>query len=193
VLAVCLIPRGSKLVLFDGEGQECEARLVGVVEGLAQVEATSPSRVVAAELRLELVMGLPRKPAWERILRMGTELGVTAFRPFLSRHSVARGEHLQRWERLVQSAAQQCGRGDLPRVHGLEPLEGMEFPPTRLALVPGTARAERPDTDLALLIGPEGGLTPGEIEGWQAVGLGPFTLRTDTAAVAAISLYAPTR
>ncbi len=190
---MCLLPRGSELILFDGEGQECDGLLVGVVEGLAQVEATSRPREIAPEMKLELVVGLPRKPAWERILRMGTELGVTDFRPFVSRHSVARGEHLQRWERLVQSAAQQCGRGDLPRVHGLEPLAGMLLPKTRLALVPGALRAARPKTDLALLIGPEGGLVPAELEGWQAVGLGPFTLRADTAAVAALSLYAPNR
>ena len=181
------------MVLFDGEGHEVEARLVGVVNGQAQIEVVGEVQQVASSARIELVMGLPRKPVWERVLRMGTELGVSAFRPFLARRSVAQGEHLQRWERLVASAAQQCGRADLPRVHGLERLAHMDLPELRLAMAPGLPRADRPSGDVALLVGPEGGLHPDELAGWRQAGLGPTILRADTAAVAALALYGPTR
>jgi 16S rRNA (uracil1498-N3)-methyltransferase len=138
-------------------------------------------------------VGLPRKPAWERILRMATEMGVASFHPFVAARSVARGEHLQRWERVVESAAQQCGRGDIPRVHGLQKLHAMELPAHRLAMAPGGDAVERPSEATALLIGPEGGLVEGELEGWTRAGLGPTVLRADTAAVAALALYSPTR
>ena len=189
VLRVTLIPRGSELVIFDGQGSECRARLVGVVDGMAQVEALEEPRRVRVAPRVVLVMGLPRKPAWERILRMGTELGVTEFLPFVAKRSVARGEHLDRWRRLVDSASGQCGRSDVPIVHPLS--ESIELPPERLVLAPGAARGPRPMGDVALLIGPEGGLTKEEREGWTPVGLGPNVLRSDTAAVAALTLYAP--
>lgn len=191
MLKVTLLPRGSSLVLFDGEGHEVEALLVGIHDGQARVQATADIQRVLPLGRTELVMGLPRKPVWERVLRMGTELGVSVFRPFVARRSVAKGEHLQRWERLVESAAQQCGRADVPAVRGLEAVGSMDLPALRLAMVPGASRLDRPQEDVALLVGPEGGLHPDELANWQQAGLGPTTLRADTAAVAALALYRP--
>ncbi len=196
LLHVTLVPRGHRVLLYSS-GQELEAELVDVLDGQAVLEARSEARPIQRGRRLVLIAGLPRKPAWERTLRMGTELGVTEFRTFVARHSVAKGDKLERWSRICGEAARQCGRGDLPGVAAprslRELLEGL--PDRRLLLHPGAAALAPEAGDLALLIGPEGGLHEDEVElalanGFQAAGLGPWVLRSDTAAVAALARYA---
>jgi len=197
LLRVCLVPRGKPVVLFDGNGSECDGRLIDADGALAVVEATGSTRLAAAGLPLVLLMGLPRKPAWERVLRMGTELGATRFLPFPAERSVAKGLHPARWEKIVAAAAGQCGRGDLPTVEPRSNLaEALSHLPNlpRQVLVPG-AQALAPSSDGAvLLIGPEGGLSPSEVDaavlaGFTPTGLSGWTLRADTAAVAALSAY----
>ena len=198
VLRVALIPRGARLVLFDGGGAECPGRLVDVRGGRAVVEATGPARAPPAPIPPVHLMGMPRRPPRERVLRMGTELGVTAFRPFPARRSVARGLKPARWEALVRSAAAQCGRADAPRVAPATDLDAAlaDLPPLpRYALTPGAPRLRAVDGGAILLVGPEGGLAPDEgaraaEAGFEPAGLGPWTLRADTAAVSALALFA---
>ncbi len=202
LLHVALVPRGRAVILFDGGGAECDGRVVGAEDGLALVEATGPARRAHAVAPLLLLQGLPRKPAWERVLRMGTELGVTGFLPFPAARSVARGLHGARWEKIVQSAAGQCGRGDEPTVSPMADLaralaavpEGLE----RFVLTPGAPPIAPSGGGVALLLGPEGGLSPEELQAAEAAaftpaGLGRWTLRADTAAVAAATLVLAAR
>ncbi|MCB9761938.1 MAG: 16S rRNA (uracil(1498)-N(3))-methyltransferase [Alphaproteobacteria bacterium] len=200
LLHVTLLPRGEALVAFDGDGFECDARLIDVLDGRAVIEATSPVRRTSPPRAGVLIAALTRKPAWEGMLRMATELGVTELRPFVGRRSVARGEHLERWARIVAGAAGQCGRGDVPDIRPVQPLErclegcdGLR----RLALVPGAPLADRVQgAGVAVLIGPEGGLDPAELAladeaGFSPAGLSAWTLRADTAAVAALARLLP--
>ena len=194
LLKVTLVPRGHRVMLFCGDA-EVEAELVGVEDGRAVLEGRGPARRVASDRRLVLLVGLPRKPAWERILRMGTELGVSEFRPFVARHSVAKGDKVARWSRICEEAARQCGRGSAPSVRAPDSsglFDGL--PSRRLVLQPGAPVGAPEAGDMALLIGPEGGLHPDELEqaqaaGFVAAGLGDWVLRSDTAAVAALARY----
>ena len=196
LLRVVLVPRGTPVVLFDGAGREADGVLVNGAGGVAVIELTTGPRPVRVPGTRLLIAGLPRKPAWERTLRMATELGVTGIRGFVARHSVARGLHSERWTRIVEAAAGQCGRGDVPLVSAHTGLAGaLDDLPTaaRYVLRPGSPPLPREaPRDVVLLVGPEGGLHEAEVEaalstGFRAAGLGEWVLRSDTAAVAALA------
>lgn len=198
LLHVLRVPRGDDLLLFDGSGGQWEAVLADVVAGLAHAEVKTIATPPEAEPTRELVLALTRKPAWELALRMATELGVTAVLPFVARRSVVTEAHQDRWQRILESAAQQCGRSDLPRVLPCQPLVqqlGLCKAGNRLLLSPGAATLPTPDFGgVALVIGPEGGLTEDEQSTainaeFQPTGLGRWTLRADTAVVAALARY----
>lgn len=197
LLRVTGVAPGELVELFDGQGQAVTAMLVGPTGGRAVLKGAGQPQARPRRPERVLLVGLPKKPAWELTLRMVTELGATELRPFIARRSVATGDHTDRWERIVHEAARQCGRADWPRLTPLRPLTAqLEGLPEgdRYALSPGGPLLAPAAGDLALLSGPEGGLTGPELElaeaqGFVLAGLGPLTLRADTAPVAALARY----
>jgi 16S rRNA (uracil1498-N3)-methyltransferase len=162
---------------------------------------------------VSVLQGLPKGDKLEWVLQKGTELGAAAFHPVDTLRSVVRLEprraleRTARWTKIVEEAARQCRRNDVPRVH----------PPASLgeaarALAPGTVllvldeeesavplgeafRAAGPGTPVALVVGPEGGLAREEVAALAALGargvtLGTRILRTETAALAALAVMA---
>jgi len=198
LLTVCLTPRGTKVRLFDAAGTEAMGTLSNVRDGLAIITVEEILEKPEVAHDLVLIQGMPRKPALERIVRMATELGVTEIRCFVANRTVANKAHLERWQSIAASSAAQCGRDDLPAITTFknlsEALSGL--PEGGKWLLSPTPNEDEVDTDtapIALLIGPEGGLTPQEAEiaenaGFSAKKISTNTLRSDTAAVAAITL-----
>src|SRR4030095_1515208 len=99
----------------------------------------------------------------------------------------------------VESAAEQCGRATVPTIESPRPLEEAlaDVPcADRFVALPGApGSAATPAGAAAIVVGPGGGLTPAEVErtqalGYRAVTLGPHTLRTETAAIAALAWLA---
>ena len=110
------------------------------------------------------------------------------------------GRRRSHWRGIVASACEQCGRALLPPVHDPLPLSEWldRLPPSsdKLVAVPEAPRSlaalPRPGASLVLLVGPEGGLASREVaaardRGFEAFSLGPRTLRTETAALVALS------
>jgi 16S rRNA (uracil1498-N3)-methyltransferase len=196
LLVVCRHARGEALVLFDGEGLEADAVLSGVERELAWVTVTSEPRQVSDGPALHLLLALPKGAALDNALRMAVEVGATHLHPVLTARTVPRGDHQDRWERIAAGAARQCGRAVLPVVSALAPLpEAAAHIPAevdRRIAVPHAPPVARATGAAALAVGPEGGFTPGEVErllleGWRAVGLGPWVLRVDTAVAVGLS------
>ena len=189
LLVVCRHPRGQPLVVFDGDGLEADARLVDVQDGIATVRV-GPHRATATPPDLRLVIATPKGPAMDRALRMATEIGVTHIYPCLAERTVGRRDRHERWSRIVQSACEQCGRAATPILLPVGRLREAlaTVPPThaRMIAVPGADAPANGFGPAALAIGPEGGFTAREVDealshGWQPIGLGPWTLRADTA------------
>lgn len=196
------------LEVFDGHGLRFLAKVTGretdrVTLALAAGEAVAASRPVA------VVQGLPKGDKLELVLQKGTELGASAFVPAPSARSVVKLEgkeesRVARWQRIVEEAARQCGRADVPVVHPPTPLTRLttRLPPDAAVLVLDEEERALPlstavralgTRPLALVIGPEGGLTREEVQhlveaGATSVTLGPRVLRTETAALAALSV-----
>lgn len=198
---------GTEILLLDGTGNCCRARLDTVGRELAT--ATVIERWLEQEkpCPLRLLQALPKGDKFELVLQKGTELGVCIFQPVVSERAISRQEsgRTARWERIIGEATRQSRRPRLPQLAPLLPLAealAMVDEPLRLVLWEKGARplAEvlpiEPPAGVALLVGPEGGFSAGEIAvvgaaGFLPVHLGPRILRTETAglAIAAVLQY----
>lgn len=206
VLRVLRLRTGDELVLFDGSGTDYQGEVTGLGRDQVTVRVGA-GREVAGEspLAVTLLQGICRGPHMDTVIQKATELGVAVIRPLLTERSVVRldddqaGRKQEHWQRVAIAAAEQSGRSRVPEVHEArrfeEAVPGMPDLTARLLLDPGGAslRTLGPLTSpVGLLVGPEGGLTEGERRlaadfGFAAVRLGPRILRTETAALAAIS------
>ena len=218
VARVLRLRAGDRFVAFDpARAVECDAVLVRVDEGgvVARFDAPHAARLVA-RAPLAWVQGMAKGDKCDAIVRDATELGATVFAAAATTRAVvrldaAKGEARRaRWQRIADEASRQCGRGDAPRVAAPKPwaealaeaasggggggggaalfclYEGATTP-----LAPLLAEAIAARRALAFAVGPEGGLTEGEVRvardaGWAIVSVGPFILRTETMAAAVL-------
>lgn len=202
---------GDPVILFDGHGGEHDALIVRMHRNEVSVKVVA-ARDVDREspLAVTLVQGISSGDRMDITVRKAVELGVHAIVPVATERSVVKlrderaDRRRQHWQALVISACEQCGRNTVPEVS--DPLDyrawlaSLSREPgneTRIALAVGgeqrLASLPKPTGTALLLVGPEGGLSPEEsalatTRGFTAVRLGPRILRTETAAVVALSV-----
>jgi len=197
---------GDRVTVFDGTGPEHVAELetVAATRAAARIVETHPGRSPA--LHLVLLQGVPKGTKMDGIVRMGTEVGVTEFIPFISARTVAAGRgRVTRWQRIAVEAAKQCRRSDVPVVHApvplLEALDRVAGYDLVLLLWEGeqsrtigqALAATTPSRRIAVAIGPEGGFAPEEVaqaaaRGAVPVTVGPLILRTETSGIVALAM-----
>lgn len=203
---------GDALTVFNGDGWDYPGTLA-VLAGADAVVRLGGRRPAAAEspLALTLVQGISRGDRMDIVLQKATELGVARIVPVLCERSVVRldggqaSRKLAHWRAIVIAACEQCGRARIPGVAAPARFDAWLAAPgpggPRLMLALGArqalARAAAGATSAELLIGPEGGLSPVEqsaaaTAGFEPVQLGPRTLRTETAAIAALAVLQST-
>jgi 16S rRNA (uracil1498-N3)-methyltransferase len=199
---------GDPLTLFDGSGAEHPARIEEFRRSAVVVTVGDPE-VPRREspLRLTLAQGISRGERMDWVMQKSTELGVCDIVPVQTERTVVRldAQHCarkqQHWQAIAIAACEQCGRNVIPRVAAPQSLQDFlrstDANATRLLLSPtGALRIDEltaPVTQIIVLIGPEGGLSESEqraalAAGFTAVRLGPRVLRTETAAIAALTL-----
>jgi 16S rRNA (uracil1498-N3)-methyltransferase len=205
--SVLRLRAGDFVEIFDGTGEysvQLDAGNSGTLIGC--VQEARPREVPEERIHVTLAFSCVRPGPFADILRHGTELGVCRFVPVLSQRVTRRPtEKKERWEAIVKSAAEQCGRVRCPEV---EPpitlalfLDRDPGDATRLLLSPDAEAApileiletERP-CQVVLLVGPEGGFDREEEAraqraGFLPVSLGPGILRTETAAFVAGGMF----
>ncbi len=202
---------GEQLILLDNSGDEFVAEVTRVERKMVEVQVVE-RRAGKSEspVGIMLCQGLLKSARFEWILEKGTELGVSVFSPILCQRSTAGLEDagsakIQRWQRILQEATEQCGRARLPKLLPIRPLtHALEHTPTTaLALMPWEEEHSQSlrnvlrssngqEKTVMLFIGPEGGLTSEEVQlaqqhGVQSVTLGQRILRAETAALAAVA------
>jgi 16S rRNA (uracil1498-N3)-methyltransferase len=205
-VTVSRVRTGERIAIGDGRG----IRVLGVVTATGPRELTLEADEVVVEeppaIRITLVQALAKGDRDELAVQAATELGVDAIVPWAAARSVSRWEGpkaekgRQRWATIVREAVKQSIRSWLPPV---APVTATGALPAavegcRMLLLEPTATATltelRPDgRDLALVVGPEGGIAPSELEALVAAGaepvrLGASVLRTSTAGPAAIAV-----
>ena len=209
VVRVLRMREGAPLILFDGSGIDHHAEIVRIEGDKVSVRlGNSTPGTAESPLRITLVQGVSRSDRMDWTLQKATELGVAAIAPVLTSRSVVRLDAKQaekkqvHWRGIVIGACEQCGRSRIPAVSTPMPLrdyftkvrkEGMRLvlSPSAPALLTGIASLPN---KVELLIGPEGGLDDDELlaaqkAGFMPVRLGPRVLRTETAAVVALTVF----
>lgn len=205
LVQVLRMQAGEALTVFNGEGGEFAATLASASRKGATltIGAHDP---ISREARLPVTIAqcVSKGDRMDYALQKCTELGAAGFVPVLSARGVVKldGERwekkVEHWRGVVVGAAEQSGRTALPAVAlplGFEalvtaPREGLKL----IAAPGGTATLNRLalNETITLLVGPEGGFAPLELEladrhGWQRLGLGARILRTETAPVAVLA------
>ena len=216
---VLRIAIGEQLVLFDNSGDELLCTVTQSNRGNVEV-LFDERRPGKPEPRTNIILcqGLLKSARFELILEKGTEMGVSSFVPTLCRRSTSGLEEagpkkIERWQRIIQEASEQCGRARVPALQKIRTLSDVlkELPADALALMPweeehalslyATLHAARAAADkgtatlphtVVIIIGPEGGLTPEEAtlaiqHGVKVVTLGTRILRAETAALLTVA------
>jgi len=209
-MRVLRLKAGTPITLFDGRGGQYPATLV--TEGGKGMAETGARQDIEAELpgKLTLVQGIASGDKMDWIIEKAVELGASRLIPVPAQRSVLllKGPRLEKrqrhWERVAQSASEQCGRNRLMRIDAPCPLDDYllqrDTSANRQVLCchPGAgaslARALRASDahDIDLLVGPEGGWSDQELSRIDAAGVamvqfGPRVLRTETAGLALLA------
>ena len=204
-VAVRRLRVGEQVALTDGAGTVATGTVESTGKRVFSLRVDDVRREPRPEPALVVVQALPKGDRGELAVEMLTEVGVATIVPWAAVRSVAlwKGERglkaHGRWQGTAREAAKQARRSWLPKVAPLartsdvitlvaeaeaalvlheeaaEPLAGSPLPATG---------------SIVLVVGPEGGLAPDEVEalvaaGARSVRLGPEVLRTSTAGVAA--------
>lgn len=199
---------GERLLLGDGRGGTASATVTGVGRSTLELEISDRGRKPPPEPRLVVAQAIAKADRGELAVQAMTEAGVDEVVPWSAARSVARwkGERGERswhrWQLTAREAAKQARRAWLPVV---APALATPELLTRLgAAAAGFVLHEQAQTrltevelpergDIVLVVGPEGGVSPKELAGFEAAGavpvrLGDTVLRTSTAGVAGLSV-----
>jgi len=204
---------GQKIAVLDNSGREWPATLLEMGKTKAVARLGEPfSPPTEPSVKITVAQALPKvTDKMEQVLQRGTEIGASGFWAFASERSLTHLEgerHTKRegrWQAIIKTAAEQAHRAILPtlRVEGgfadvvaaagdfdlaLLAYEGERETTLKAAL----SAAPTPPVHLLVIIGPESGLTDGEVKaarraGIKPVSLGPRILRTETAAMVMVS------
>ena len=192
------IGNGAGIIVRGPITEATHTELSVRVETIEQSERAAPAIV--------LVQALAKGDRDELAVQAATELGVDAVIPWSAARSISRWEGVKitkghdRWSAVVREATKQSIRSWLPDVLDLATTKQLArlADSTRMLVLEPTAtetltEVELDDRDLVLVVGPEGGVSPAELEllvaaGASAVRLGSTVLRTSTAGPAAIAV-----
>ena len=201
---------GEALILADGRGGSATGEVTAVGRGSVEVAITGRGHVPAPDPRLVVVQGIAKGDRGELAVQAMTEIGVDEILPWAASRSVAqwRGERgakaRDKWAATAREAAKQARRSWLPAVGG-DPDCSTKQVAARLAGAGAafvlheeaeqrlTAAALPAAGEIALVVGPEGGIGDAELAAFVAAGavpvrLGREVLRTSTAGVAALAV-----
>jgi len=204
---VLRLKQGDSLILFNGEGGEFEAELIEVQKKRASARINQfHNKDCESPLRIILGQCISRGEKMDYTIQKAVELGVTEIVPLFSERCGVKlnqerlEKRLRHWRSVIISACEQSGRNRIPTLHPAMALSAWQqqlYTSLNLVLDPTATNSlgslAKPEKGVALLIGPEGGLSNNEIKnavkhGFNGIRLGPRILRTETAGLTALSM-----
>jgi 16S rRNA (uracil1498-N3)-methyltransferase len=201
---------GDMLTLLDGQGKEYTVRITAVEKAKIVTEIVDRRERHPAPPIVDLGQGIAKADKMDWIVQKATELGVSSIVPLVTERTIVKvrdeEKRVSRWQKICREAAMQSARPDIPAVLRIQTFDAFL---ERCASVPGTlllcpweegtqpikeVLQVRPGIEkVVVLIGPEGGFSNAEAEvarskGFHLVSLGRNILRTETAAIAVLSM-----
>jgi 16S rRNA (uracil1498-N3)-methyltransferase len=205
LISVLRIEPGSEIILFTGDGHEYLAKITHIKRDSIQVKIIQiTEKDCESPLYIHLGQVISKGERMDFVVQKATELGVNLITPLFSERCVVhlKKDRLEKkqehWQKIAMHAAEQCGRTKIPLIETPMPL--LEWIHNRteksrftlaLAATQKFSQSEILET-VALMIGPEGGLTVAEVDyairhQFTAIKMGPRVLRTETATLVALS------
>ncbi|KMT66139.1 16S rRNA (uracil(1498)-N(3))-methyltransferase [Catenovulum maritimum] len=195
------------VVVFNGDGFNYQTEILKVSRKAVELKVLD-KQLNDSESKLAIHLGqvISRGDRMDFTIQKSVELGVTEITPLISERCGVKlnqerfDKKLEQWQKIVHSACEQSGRSFVPKVNPIMSLEAwltQEYQGTRINLHPkaeiGFKQLKIDNQNAQLLIGPEGGLSELEItqareSGFTDVLMGPRVLRTETAALSALSM-----
>ncbi len=206
LLKVLRMDVGRPLILFNGDGNQYTASISRIdkktVVAIIQKQEHRPN---TSPIKTALAIGLSKGDRFDLVLQKATELGIDSIVPLFTERSAIKlnaeriDKKMTSWQNIIIGACEQCQRNVLPTLHPPQKLEDyLSSCDSDIKLVlhhrskHALGTQQKPHS-LSLLVGPEGGLSDGEIKqaehhGFEALKLGERVLRTETAPLAALSV-----
>lgn len=191
---------GNQVILFNGDGKDYVYEITAhdrADVSLALLEVRDG--VIEPARKVCVAFSLVKKDNIELMLQKCTELGVSRFTPLLTERSEKKGFNIERARTIVTEACEQSGRGTIPEITELSSLD--RFLDTASGTVIAFHSAGKAfgnaivssGSEIVILIGPEGGWSPNELEllvqhEIPLYSMGELTLRAETAAIVASAL-----
>ncbi|MBO9667018.1 MAG: 16S rRNA (uracil(1498)-N(3))-methyltransferase [Bdellovibrio sp.] len=219
IFDVCRQEEGSKFEVLTEDSKAYFVEVTQVSKKSATARVLEEREIPALKTpHIHLALSISRFPVMDAVMEKAVEMGVKSIQPFFSEFSFVRsGEKIsdnkvERWDKIVKSATQQSGRGDLMKVHPALPLEKLSGIINQSAQHVGLfayegsstlsikeyiskVKANHPQgiTDIWIIVGSEGGFSHSEVQKFQDLGLhpvtlGPQVLRVETACMALVSV-----
>lgn len=198
----------DELIIFNGEGGEYKALITNITKKTVTVNVVKHIDCNReSPINLYLAQGIARGEKMDFIMQKAVELGASKIFPLMTERVNVQlkgdreAKRMQHWQGVVQSACEQSGRTSIPQLcppqslndylQGVKPDHAFVLSPHVEGSL-GSVKVKAGES-VALLIGPEGGLSEAEIEfaitqGYQVLNLGTRVLRTETATLVALTL-----
>lgn len=187
---------GQQVVLFDGLTHDRLYKIVEIKKNEAHLQHMTDFERKVPSKNIYLLWSLLKKDKNDWVLQKCTELGVSHFLPLLADRSEKTGFNVERAEKIVIEAAEQCGRSDIPTVR--EPMQvataikQLEGKVPLLICEQGGDETYTNLENVGVLVGPEGGWSEAERQLFDELNIPhlhihDFTLRAETASVSAVA------
>lgn len=206
-IKVLRLKAGAQLELFDGVGHSCEAEILMISKRhFTLIIKHVNEQQALPRFKLSLAQALIKHDKMDLVIQKAVELGVTKIIPLFTefcdvkKHAKTFEKKFMHWQQIAISACEQCGQNYLPCI--TPPQNYVDWlqssPTTRILFHPKasltTQSLQLTQSEACIMIGPEGGFSEQEIklaeeQGCKLVQFStPFILRSETAAIAAVSL-----
>jgi len=201
---------GELVWLFDRTGARYRARIEEIGKDMTKLSLLEDAGQIEFRSRIILGQALLKAKAMDLVVQKSTELGLFMLAPIVTARSVVkvtdRSERkVERWTKITREASKQSKSGLVPRIHPPQPLNAFFKSHDAAQKIVLKEKGGQPlrdivlktlgasPSDVALLVGPEGGWTPEEekliaARGYESASLGRIVLRAETAAICALSI-----
>ena len=211
---VLRLKRGRTVNVFDGQGREFVAEIEKIEKNIVTLRTLKAfDAIPEPKVHITLALSLLKGRLADNVVRDATMVGATIIQPLLTTRSQNTyttsqlNKSIKRWESIAISSSKQCGRAVVPSINQVRSLKDflkLEEPALRIILVEPTTKKKAAGLDIlqkskipsqaTILVGPEGGWTPRELEeatkqGFHPVTFGSRTLRADATPIVSISLF----